>query len=104
MGKTVTMSELEWLSAIEYHDMLKFARPSMSERKQRLYACAVARETLHLVRDKRGIRAINVAERFADGFASKEELRVAHNDMNAATSQCKPELVNPSPSTGRATR
>jgi len=56
----------------------------ISDKDLRLFACWCAREAFKLVKnpDERSINAINVAERFANGLATIEELRVAN--ANAA--------------------
>src|SRR5436190_17442770 len=55
-----------------------------SRRKQRLFFCAICRRILHLTRDERCHRAIEVAERYADRLASLKELRVAGAHVSAA--------------------
>jgi hypothetical protein len=54
------------LRAVEGHD-----------REMRLYAVWCARQVQHLMREERSIAAIDVAERFANGEATLDELRVA---------------------------
>ncbi|MDT7836358.1 hypothetical protein [Aquabacterium sp. OR-4] len=54
------------LSAVEGHD-----------REIRLYAVWCARQAQHLMTDARSINALDVAERFANGLASPEQLAVA---------------------------
>ena len=47
------------------------------DRDKRLYAVACARRVQHLMTDERSIDAINVAERYANGNASDDELNAA---------------------------
>src|SRR3954468_3562596 len=73
--------------------MLKFLQDSglLSERKARLFACACCRLVWQLL-GERDHGAVEVAERFADGLASHEQLEAAREtfrDWNsAATYQC----------------
>ena len=47
------------------------------EREMRLYAVECARSVQHLMTDKRSLDAIDVAERFANGKATQQELNAA---------------------------
>ena len=47
------------------------------DREIRLYAVWCARQVAHMMTDKRSIGALKVAERYANGLASKEELAAA---------------------------
>ena len=49
------------------------------EREKRLFAVACAREVQNLMTDPRSIAALVVAERFANGCASQEELAAARH-------------------------
>lgn len=51
----------------------------MSDRNLRLFAVKCARRVQHLMKDKRSIEALDVAERYANGDATKEELDIAWN-------------------------
>jgi hypothetical protein len=54
------------------------------DREIRLYALQCARQVQHLLTDTRSIAAIDVAERFANGEASEEELAAARAAAGAA--------------------
>jgi hypothetical protein len=67
------MNEREWLQCTDPRSMLEFLRGKVSDRKLRLFACAFARairESQHLL----GPSTCAVAERYADGLATDEEL------------------------------
>ena len=73
------MTEAEWLSGSNPMTMLEWLDGSASDRKFRLYACADCRRIWPwLEGDADGQKAVEVAERFADGTASELELRSAH--------------------------
>jgi hypothetical protein len=71
------MTEQEWLACQEPREILEFLEGMTSERKLRLFAVACSRSGWHLLTDDRSRRAIEVAERFADGDVPKGELRLA---------------------------
>jgi hypothetical protein len=70
------MTEHEWLTCTDPHPMLEHLRENASDRKLRLFAVACSRRMWHRI-DAYGRHAVDVAERFADGFATPEELRAA---------------------------
>jgi hypothetical protein len=72
----------EWWAATDPNQMLKFLREKGSDRKLRLFACACCRRIWHLLRDELSRKAIEVAERFAEGATTEEELTQAENDAN----------------------
>jgi len=53
-------------------------------REIRLYAVWCARQVQHLTKDQRSIDALDVAERFANGQATKNELDIAGDAAGAA--------------------
>jgi hypothetical protein len=54
------------------------------DREVRLFAIACARRVQHLTADKRSLNALDVAERFANGLATKAELDAAWDAASAA--------------------
>jgi hypothetical protein len=80
----MAMTEQEWLACPDPEPMLKFFQRKVSERKLRLFACACARRVRPYFSDRRGWRAVTVAERYADGAATERELQTAFNAAWAA--------------------
>lgn len=76
------MTEAEWLAASDLHAMLEFARQRgiLSNRKWRLFAVACCQPVSHLMHDARSRNAVIMAERFADGAATADELDVAFDE------------------------
>ena len=64
------------LRAVEGHD-----------REIRLFAVFCARQVEHLLTDQRSIEAINIAERYANGEATRDELAAAHSAAEAAAAR-----------------
>jgi hypothetical protein len=79
------MNEREWLKCTETYKMLEFLSRNGSGRKLRLFACGVCRQRAwHLLVDKRSRKAIEVAERYAEGMANQTLLRAAWLRARAA--------------------
>jgi hypothetical protein len=74
------MTEAAWLACAEPRPMLDYLekRGQTSERKLRLFACACCRRIWGLLPDQLGEGGVEVAERQADGLASKKEIEEAH--------------------------
>jgi hypothetical protein len=82
------MTEAEWLACANPDVMLDYLEKSASERKLRLYGCACCRRIVQLLTDERSRAALEIAQRFADGLASREELAEAHQAAVATIWTC----------------
>ena len=51
---------------------------SFADGDRRRLACACARDVWHLLADERSRRAVEVAERYADGLATADDLSAAY--------------------------
>jgi hypothetical protein len=71
------MMESEWLQCTDPVRMLQLFCGRTGERKMRLFACACARSVWTSLSDECCRQAVEVAERFADGLATGEELAEA---------------------------
>ena len=87
------MTEDKWLACADPETLLWFLlrREDLTERKQRLFAAACCRRIWHLLRDERSRAAVEVAERWADGNASPEDLLAAFCLANDATAELRSE-------------
>src|SRR5947209_19480581 len=79
------MTEAEWLKCTSLRPMLAFFQDRVSERKLRLFGCGCCRRIWPALTDERSRRAVDTAERFADGEASLEQLQTAHTAAHAVT-------------------
>ncbi|HYT87959.1 MAG TPA: hypothetical protein VEL76_04510 [Gemmataceae bacterium] len=72
------MTADDWASCMDPTVMLHDLRSGRaSGRKFRLWGCACVRRIWSLLTDERSRKAVEVAERYADGFVGDEELRIA---------------------------
>ena len=68
------MTEEQWVACTDLGPLLEFLRDKASDRKLRLFACACCRHIWQLLRDRDCRAAVEQAERYADGQASKRGL------------------------------
>ena len=79
------MTEAEWLGCDDPLEMLHClrGRGPVSDRKERLFAC-MCRRVWDLLVDDRSREAVEVAERYADGSANRDDLIVVQRKADAA--------------------
>src|SRR5262245_3798591 len=75
----MAMTEAEWLACTDPTTMLEFLWSKASDRKLRLIACASVRRIWDDYIAEEGRRAVEVMERFADGWATEDERREAES-------------------------
>jgi hypothetical protein len=68
------MTEAEWLTSTDPHELLGFVQDRAGERPLRLFACACCRHAWPRLCDERSLRAVEAAERYADGLAGTADL------------------------------
>jgi hypothetical protein len=79
------MIEAEWQACRNPAAMVAYMDSRASARKRRLFPCACVRRVWSQLTDPRSRRAVEVAERFADGLATGSELRAAHEEAESIT-------------------
>jgi hypothetical protein len=78
------VTEQEWLGSTKLELMLAYLDGKVSERKFRLTECAFHRRFWHLLSDERSRQAVEVAERYADGAATRKELKATYAEAGKA--------------------
>src|SRR4051812_35688731 len=80
------MTESEWLTSADPQAALAFVRDGgkLTDREARLFAGACGRAVWRAFEDGRSRRAVEVAERLADGRAEEEEREAAYEAAHDA--------------------
>jgi hypothetical protein len=91
------MTEAEWLAAIDPGPILEFLRTKFNGRKARLFGCGYLRLIWQELEGKEDSRqAVAVSERYADGEATRRELRRARKEAEVtAEAWSDPALEEP---------
>ncbi len=79
------MTESAWLACTDPHPMLMFLTGRVSDRKLRLFACGCCRRIWHLLTDEQSRKAVEVAERYAEGDLNDDDLNTACAAVGAAS-------------------
>src|SRR5436309_4062118 len=78
------MTEAEWLACMDSRLLLNEVSRTISARKMRLLICACCRRVWDLLTDNRSREAVEVAERYADGSANRDDLIAGRRKADAA--------------------
>jgi hypothetical protein len=87
------VNQAEWLASNTTIQLLDYLGEQASDRKLRLFACAACRRIWHLLWDERSRTAVEVAERYADGLATADELLLARTRSRAAQAEAVREIA-----------
>ena len=87
------MSESDWRDLRSPLFAINTLKLNFPDRKARLFACGLARSVWPLLGDERSHRAVIVSEKHADGLASDQELRIAHECGSQCVSGLASELA-----------
>jgi len=77
--KGATMTEEDWRNCTDPRPMLEFLRGKANDRRQRLFGIAWCRNEWHLLSDERSRQAVEIAEKYAEGQATVDDLGAAYD-------------------------
>jgi uncharacterized membrane protein len=86
---TGLIADADWQACDNPEPLLYFLRDKGTDRQWRLFAVACCRRIGHLITDARSKRAIDVAERYAEGTVTEEELEAARIAAQQAQDEAK---------------
>lgn len=78
------MTEAEWLVCADPEAMLSCVQDKAGDRSFRLFAVACCRRLWHLVTEDVFRNTVDMAERYANGLASEDELQSAYDTAGGA--------------------
>jgi hypothetical protein len=81
---TLPVTSAAWAFCADPGVMLHAVRGKAGDRSLRLFACACVREMFSLLPDPRSRQAVEVAEQFAEGKITAEDLEAAAKEASAA--------------------
>jgi hypothetical protein len=81
------MTEREWLECEDVQELLDYLVGRASNRKFRLFGCACCRRVWNSLADERSRNAVAIAERYADGLATDDEIEA----VRKSTAACQTE-------------
>jgi hypothetical protein len=86
-GEDEAMTEAEWEGGTDPLPMLTFLKGAkrLTARKARLFVCACCRRIWPLLGEEGSRKAVEVAERFADGLATSNQLLRANRQAGAVS-------------------
>jgi len=76
------MTEADWLACDDPWVLLNHLAGEPSERKYRLFACACCRHIWHLLTDQWSRKTVEIAESYAQGEATYEQLTASRQASN----------------------
>jgi hypothetical protein len=88
------MTEAEWLACADPTPMIDLLAGKLSERKARLWSCACIRRAWHFLTDPRSRKAVQTAERFADGRVGSRALWNAYCRAEDVTDESEIEWMS----------
>jgi hypothetical protein len=87
------MTEAQWLVTTDPQKMLAHLYRRVGNRKLRLFACACSRQVWGLLTNALSRRAVEVAERYADGEGGVVNLRAASEEAWGLSGSFDPEVA-----------